>query len=156
MTIQLAHRSPRGARWAADVAATCARRSLTLTPARARVLEIIADSGAPLGAYAIIEAMTRREGKSVAPPTVYRALEFFLEHSFLHKVESRNLYAPCEHVGHAHDGVLLICDVCGQTQESEGEAVGVALGSVAAAAAFAVRRRTVELQGTCAACAGAL
>ena len=86
-------------------------------------MSILAESPAPLGAYAIIEALSKREGKPIAPPTVYRTLEFFLEHGFLHKIESRNAYAPCEHLGHAHQGVLLLCEKCGRSDEIEDPAL---------------------------------
>ena len=90
-----------------------------LTPLRRRVLDIFSGSVAPLGAYAILEELSRREGKHVAPPTVYRTLDFFLEHGFVHKIESLNAYAPCEHLDHAHHGMLLICEACGRSEEIE-------------------------------------
>ena len=72
--------------WTREVAAACGRLGLTMTPLRQTVLSIVSESPAPLGAYAILEALSRREGKSIAPPTVYRTLEFFLEHGFLHRI----------------------------------------------------------------------
>ena len=81
------------------------------------MLSILSRSPAPLGAYAIIDEMARLEGKPIAPPTVYRTLEFFLDNGFVHKIESRNAYAPCEHFGHAHQGVLLLCEKCGRSDE---------------------------------------
>ena len=97
------------ATWASQVESACLRQGAQLTPLRRRVLDIFSDSAAPLGAYAILEELSRREGKQVAPPTVYRTLDFLLEHGFVHKIESLNAYAPCEHLGHAHHGMLLIC-----------------------------------------------
>ena len=99
--------------WAVEVERACTASGLQLTVLRRCVLDIIAKAPAPLGAYAIIDAMSRAQRKQVAPPTVYRTLEFFLKHGFLHKIESRNIYAPCEHLGHHHDGILLICENCG-------------------------------------------
>src|SRR5580704_8331388 len=110
---------PRPTDWAEQVQAACAGRGLQMTPLRRSVLAILDESSAPLGAYAIIEALSKREGKPIAPPTVYRTLEFFLEHGFLHKIESRNAFAPCEHLGHAHQGVLLLCEKCGRSDEIE-------------------------------------
>ena len=119
------------------------------------MLAILGRSPAPLGAYAILDELARREGKPVAPPTVYRALEFFLEHGFLHKIESRNAYAPCEHVGHDHQGVLLLCEKCGRSDEIEDDQVAQLLRQAAERAGFAPHRQTVELQGLCRACAKA-
>ena len=94
--------------WIRQVEQACAQKGLQLTPLRQAILAILAENTAPLGAYAIIEALSRREGKAIAPPTVYRTLDFLLEHGFLHKIESRNAYARCEHFDHAHQGVLLL------------------------------------------------
>lgn len=145
----------RGPFWARQVAQACARRGLALTPSRESVLAIIAGSDAALGAYAIIEALSRREGRPIAPPTVYRALEFFQENGFVHKIESRNLFAPCEHVGHLHDVVLLLCETCGRSEEAQDEATDAALKALAARAGFVAKRRMLELQGLCRRCAKA-
>jgi Fur family zinc uptake transcriptional regulator len=143
------------AEWVAEVQGACASRGLQVTPLRLSILSILGESAAPLGAYAIIEALSKREGKSIAPPTVYRTLEFFLEHGFLHKVESRNAYAPCEHLGHAHQGVLLLCEKCGRSDEVEDVALAGALQRTAERAGFLARRRMIELVGLCRDCSKA-
>src|SRR5271170_2345453 len=140
------------ATWAAQVENACLRQGVQLTPLRRRVLDILSRSAAPLGAYAILEEMSRREGKHVAPPTVYRTLDFFLEHGFVHKIESLNAYAPCEHLEHAHHGMLLICESCGRSEEIEDAEVTRAIAGSAADAGFVLRRVMIEAQGTCRAC----
>src|SRR6202012_5986487 len=82
--------------WQGQVESACEKEGLHLTPLRRQVLAILAESSSPLGAYAIIDQLSRREGKPVAPPKGYRTLDFFLEHGFVYKIESRNAYAPCE------------------------------------------------------------
>jgi Fur family zinc uptake transcriptional regulator len=141
-----------GTAWVAEVERACTAQGLQLTAARRSVLAILGRSRAPLGAYAILDALARKEGKPVAPPTVYRALEFFLEHGFLHKIESRNAFAPCEHIGHAHQGVLLLCEKCGRSDEIEDDEVARLLRRAAERAGFAPHRQMVELQGLCRAC----
>jgi Fur family zinc uptake transcriptional regulator len=138
--------------WARQVEKYCGERDLQLTPLRRQVLEILARAPAPLGAYAIIEELAREQGKAVAPPTVYRTLDFFLENGFLHKVESRNAYAPCEHLGHRHHGILLICERCGRTDEIESLRFDKMLQETAAKAGFSAQRRVVEVEGLCEAC----
>ena len=123
-----------------------------MTPLRLSILSILGDSPAPLGAYAIIEELSRRESKPIAPPTVYRTLEFFLEHGFLHKIESRNAYARCEHLGHVHQGVLLLCEKCGRSDEIEDLALSQALQQTADRAGFLAHRRMIELVGLCRGC----
>ncbi len=139
--------------WPQVVERACAAKGLALTPLRANVLAIIAKAPAPLGAYAILEALSRGAKKAVAPPTVYRALEFFLDNGFVHKIESRNAYAPCEHIGHAHQGVLMVCGACGRSDEVESAEMEDLLHEISARAGFVSRRQVVELQGLCRTCA---
>jgi len=128
---------PNAVGWRGQVESACTRRGLHLTPLRRQVLDILAESSAPLGAYAIIDQRSRREGKAIAPPTVYRTLDFFLEHGFVYKIESRNAYAPCEHLGHAHHGALLLCEKCGRSDEIEDLGLDRLLQEAAARAGFA-------------------
>ena len=138
--------------WQQQVESACTRQGLHLTPLRRRVLTILSENAAPLGAYAIIDQLSRLEGKQIAPPTVYRTLEFLLDHGFIYKIESRNAYAPCEHLGHAHHGVLLLCDKCGRSDEIEDVGLDHLLQATAARAGFAPHRQMVELLGLCRDC----
>jgi len=141
------------ATWAARVEFSCAKQGFQLTPMRRRVMDVFSDSDAPLGAYAILEELSRRGGKQVAPPSVYRALEFFLGHGFVHRIESLNAYAPCEHLGHAHHGMLLICETCGRSEEIEDLEAMRAVAATAARAGFGLRRVMIEANGVCRRCA---
>jgi Fur family transcriptional regulator, zinc uptake regulator len=142
---------PNTVRWAAEVESACARKGLHLTPLRRQVLAILAKSP-PLGAYAIIDRLSRLAGKAIAPPTVYRTLEFFLDHGFVYKIESRNAYAPCEHLGHAHHGALLLCEKCGRSDEIDDIKLDRLLREAAKRAGFAPHRQMVELVGLCRDC----
>jgi len=141
--------------WGDQVRQACARRGLQLTAARAGVVAIIAEHAAPLGAYAIIEALAKREGKPIAPPTVYRALDFLIDKGFLHRIESRNVFAPCAHFDHAHRAILLSCETCGRSVEIEDESVGVAIDRAAETEGFLPKRGVIEVAGLCADCAKA-
>jgi Fur family transcriptional regulator, zinc uptake regulator len=138
--------------WARQVEKFCDERGLQLTPLRRQVLAILSRAPAPLGAYAIIEELSREQGKGVAPPTVYRTLDFFMDNGFLHKIESRNAYAPCEHLGHRHQGILLICARCGRTDEIESPRFDELLRETAAKAGFFAQRQVVEVEGLCGSC----
>ena len=138
--------------WASQVEQFCLAKNLQLTPLRRQVLAILAHAPAPLGAYAIIEELSREQHKAVAPPTVYRTLEFFLANGFLHKIESRNAYAPCAHLGHDHHGILLICERCGRTDEIENASFDKLLQATAAKAGFVTQRQVVEIEGLCESC----
>ena len=78
--------------------AICAKRGARLTPIRRRVLELIWASHKPSGAYDILEALSQESrGKRIAPPTVYRALDFLLEQGLIHRLESLNAFIGCPH-----------------------------------------------------------
>ncbi len=141
--------------WGEEVRTACAQRGLSLTPARAGVVAIMSQTPGPLGAYAIIEALAKRENKPIAPPTVYRALDFLLEHGFVHRVESRNAFACCAHFGHEHRCLLLTCETCGRSVEIEDERVGAAVETAARSIGFTPKGRVVEVSGLCAECAKA-
>ncbi|HEV3397502.1 MAG TPA: transcriptional repressor, partial [Xanthobacteraceae bacterium] len=72
----------------AHAEALCAARRERLTPTRRHVLEALAASHRPLGAYEIIDRLAER-GPRPAPITVYRALDFLLAQGLVHRIESR-------------------------------------------------------------------
>jgi Fur family zinc uptake transcriptional regulator len=139
--------------WAKKVEQSCLSKGLKLTPLRKQILSILNDSREPLGAYAIIDRLSKREGKPIAPPTVYRTLEFFQENGFLHKVESRNVFALCQHLGHTHAGVLLLCDMCSCSEEIEDADLAEACLKAAQTSGFRLAHQMLELHGQCRSCA---
>jgi Fe2+ or Zn2+ uptake regulation protein len=94
----------------ATALALCRRNKISLTPGRRRILEILACEGRPLGAYEMIDRVAQVTGKRPAPISIYRALDFLLENSLIHRLASRNAYLACGH-GHAAQEpiVFLIC-----------------------------------------------
>ena len=133
--------------------ALCQRRGVRLTAQRRQVLQILCAANRPLGAYEILEAM--REGsRPLAPPTVYRALDFLLAQGLAHKLESLHAYVGCSHPDHPHSSQFLICADCGLVTELENEAIAQSVKSAAHETGFHPHRRVVEVIGTCADCAG--
>src|SRR4051794_6447763 len=94
----------------------CARHGARLTPLRRRVLELVWRGHAPIGAYDILGRLSPKIG-AVAPPTVYRALEFLRAQGLVHRIESLNAYLGCERPGEAHGGQFLLCSGCGAAAE---------------------------------------
>ena len=94
----------------------CADNSVRLTELRRKVLELVWSSHQPLGAYEILEMLQEERGR-VAPPTVYRALDFLLAHKLIHRIESLNAYVGCASPNHLNGGQFLICTKCGTTAE---------------------------------------
>ena len=138
----------------------CLRRGAQLTPLRRQVLALVLDAEAPVGAYALLDRL-KASRPGAAPPTVYRALDFLLEHGLIHKVERLNAYIGCTDSGHGHGHgrghphQFLICRGCGATAEIADHAVAHAIEAAARRAGFAVAEATVEVEGTCARCAAA-
>jgi Fur family zinc uptake transcriptional regulator len=133
-------------------AAVCAARGARLTELRRQVLELVWRGHAPVGAYAVLAAI-QAERPGAAPPTVYRALDFLIEHGLVHRIESLNAYVGCNHPERAHVSQFLICQRCGSTAELDDEALTAAMLRRADALGFAVERQTIELRGTCPQCA---
>jgi Fur family zinc uptake transcriptional regulator len=135
-------------------ASLCASKKAKLTDIRKRVLELIWESHAPAGAYALLERLSA-EGHNPAPPTVYRALDFLLEHGLIHKIESRNAFVGCPRPGHESAGPILICFQCGRAAEIEGESIVSAIRESASRQGFTPKSSTIEIEGLCPACKGA-
>ncbi len=135
----------------AAAAALCHRRGVRLTELRRRVLELVWASHNPVGAYDILDRLGR-ERRRVAPPTVYRALEFLCAERLVHRIDSRNAFVGCAFPGAPHRAYFLICGRCGNAAEIDDRPLRSALDSLAARAGFLVEQETVELSGLCPQC----
>lgn len=133
----------------------CAGRGAKMTPLRRRVLELVWDSHAPIGAYAIMELLRAVDDRSAAPPTVYRALDFLLDQGLVHKIESLNAFVGCDRPEERHVSQFLICISCRAAVELTDPAIMKAVESSAQESGFSFKRLTVEAQGLCAACSKA-
>jgi Fur family zinc uptake transcriptional regulator len=116
-------------------------------------LELVWSRHAPIGAYELLEQL-QRDGRSAAPPTVYRALDFLMEHGLVHRLESLNAFVGCPQPDRDHVSQFLICTSCRDVAEIDDPAIGSAVSRGAAAAGFVVNRLTIEMQGLCPACSG--
>src|SRR5215468_10244444 len=141
----------------AHAEALCVKRGERLTPMRRQVLEVLAASHKPLGAYEIIDLVAAR-GPSPASPrpapiTIYRALDFLTAQGFVHRIESRNAFLACIN-NHASDApvVFLICEHCGKVGEAPSAAVAESLNAAAKSAGFTPKAPVIEITGVCAHC----
>ncbi len=134
-----------------EVEQRCARDRLRLTPTRRRILELVLEADGPVKAYDLLDRL-KSEQPNAAPPTVYRALDFLLEHHFIHRLETLNAFVSCFHPEDQHQGQFLICERCGNVIEmAEGE-LSDDLDRLARNADFAPSRQVLEVYGTCSAC----
>ena len=117
---------------------------------RRRVLEVLAASHKPLGAYEIMEQAGRPRP---APITVYRALDFLMGQGLVHRIASRNAFLACVN-NHSSEALVafLICENCGAVGEAAGAAIGQALGTAARQAGFTPKMSVVEISGLCGHC----
>jgi len=129
----------------------CRERGGRMTTHRRSVLAAITASDKPLGAYDIM-ATLRAEQPKIAPPTVYRALDFLLAAGLVHKLETLHAYVGCGHPDHPHFTQFLICDDCGNVDELHSATVGGSLDEAARSQGFKPDHSTVEVVGRCANC----
>lgn len=134
------------------VEAACTERGVRLTPMRRAAYEAMVEYAAPISAYELLERMQQSTGKRLAPPTVYRALDFLLEEGFVHRIESRNAFVVCDHPGDRHESIYFVCRECGASQEAHDAKVRAALDERARSLSFAPQRHVVEVYGLCAQC----
>jgi Fur family zinc uptake transcriptional regulator len=125
-----------------------------MTALRREIVGIFAEADQPLGAYAIIQKLSEAQNRIVAPPTVYRTLDFLVDNGFVVKIESRQAYVACDHVGHDHDhhGIVLSCGKCGRAVEIDNNAIDREIFAIAERLGFKIERKVFEVAGLCMQC----
>jgi len=133
--------------------AICSAEGLRFTPQREAVLTALLETHVPASAYDVIDRLGGT-GRRPAPISVYRALDFLVEHRFAHRIESRNAYVACDR-GADCDGeatVFLLCETCGAAGEASSAALYQIIDDVTGAVGFAPKTPVIEIRGLCAAC----
>ena len=154
----LEHREHDHGRCAADALGhadeICARDGLRLTPQRRQVLEALLASHVPASAYDVIERLAESDARRRAPISVYRALDFLVEHNLAHRIESKNAYVACDRGDDCVPGatLFLICDNCGAAGEAPSQALGRIVSEETRRTGFLPRLRVLEVRGLCARC----
>lgn len=94
-----------------------------------------------------------RPGK-IAPPTVYRALDFLLEQGLVHRINSINAFIGCPFGDseHSHSPCFFICTQCQETAEIELPVLEQGLKAQAAQQGFRIGKQSVEITGLCQRC----
>lgn len=131
----------------------CRERGLRFTKQRRRVLELVWNSHKPVGAYDILDSLNRA-GAKVAPPTVYRALDFLIEADLVHRLDSLNAFVGCPDPGNPHTRQFLICRECRSVAELDDSDVDELIRRRAANMGFEAIEQTLEIEGVCRNCAG--
>lgn len=137
----------------ATAEALCRDRGLRFTALRRRVLELVWESHRPIGAYDILDGLG--SGKSAAPPTVYRALDFLIEAGLVHRLDSLNAFIGCADPGRRHTGQFLICRECRTVTELGDGEIENLVEAKARAHGFTAVRQILEIEGLCNSCRSA-
>ncbi len=130
----------------------CRERGLRFTEQRRRILELVWNSHKPVGAYDILNSLNRAGGK-VAPPTVYRALDFLIEADLVHRLDSLNAFVGCPDPRNPHTGQFLICRECRSVAELDDSDIHELVRRKASDLGFTALHQTLEIEGICRNCA---
>ena len=132
--------------------ALCFERKARMTPTRESVLRLLWRSHQPLGAYQLQDQLATLLGKSIAPPTVYRAIEFLMDLGLIHRIASLNAYLGCPFPNSEHSNLFMICNDCGSAAEVTHGPLNDTLQKVSCKANFTLQSQAIELFGLCLRC----
>lgn len=139
-------------------------RGVRFTPLRQQIYTLVLQANKPVGAYDLItqlqqirlestdESANKQTQKNVAPPTVYRSLEFLLSEGLIHQLTSLNAYVPCCHPRAQHTAAFLICQHCQRVQECSSLPVQEVMSFAEQDIGFVVDHSVIELSGRCQNC----
>ena len=137
-------------------------RGVRFTPLRQQIYRLVLQANKPVGAYDLITQLQQMRlsdnvseiggTKNVAPPTVYRSLEFLLSEGLIHQLTSINAYVPCCHPRAQHTAAFLICEQCQRVQECSSLPIQEMMSFAEQDLGFTVARSVIELSGRCQAC----
>jgi Fur family zinc uptake transcriptional regulator len=130
----------------------CDENEARLTRIREDVFTLIWQSHRPIGAYQIQDQLAQQWGKRVAPPTVYRAIEFLSVLNLIHRIPSLNAFIGCPFPNSAHSHLFLICENCGSVAEMSHHGVNTLLQTASEKAQFTLQSQCLELFGLCPQC----
>jgi Fur family transcriptional regulator, zinc uptake regulator len=132
--------------------ARCLEKGIKWTALRERVFRQVTASHRPVSAYDLIESLAK-DGKRLAPVSVYRILEVLQTAGIVHRLESRNAFYACMSAHEAgRQAVTFICNGCDCVTEADAPEAFHAIGEVLKAAQFQPESTIIEVTGTCAAC----
>lgn len=131
----------------------CEAKGFKFTELREQVLKIILLAGKPIGAYDIMaELEMRTDRDKVAPPTVYRTLDFLCKNEIVVRVHSLNAYLPTEIKQASPLIALLICRQCGASFKTSSNTIQQSLNLAANEFRFKIEEPVLEILGCCSEC----
>ena len=129
----------------------CNKKGVKLTKLRQKVLTLILKKHGYVKAYDLLNDLKKNDA-SAKPPTVYRSLDFLMEHGFIHKIQSLNAFVGCSHPEEHEDCYFLICKECKNIEECCSNTVKKVLTSTSGKNNFSPNQVTLEITGICQDC----
>ena len=129
----------------------CNKKGVKLTKLRKKVLTLILKNHGYVKAYDLLNDLKKND-TSAKPPTVYRSLDFLMEHGFIHKIQSFNAFVGCSHPDEHEDCYFLICKECKNIEECCSNKVKKVLTSTSGKNNFSPNQVTLEITGICQDC----
>ena len=129
----------------------CNKKGVKLTKLRQKVLTLILKNHGYVKAYDLLNDL-KKSDESAKPPTVYRSLDFLMEHGFIHKIQSLNAFVGCSHPDEHEDCYFLICKECKNIEECCSNKVKKVLTSTSGKNNFSPNQVTLEITGICQDC----
>lgn len=131
----------------------CKTRGASLTAIRRTVLELLYGAPAGMKAYDLLDQV-RVFKAGATPPTVYRALDFLMEHGLVHKISKANVFRACSlgcHA-HAHPGLFLVCPKCNGVEELDDDSVTHSLLQTLSKRGYTIASEEIEVSAVCPSC----
>jgi Fur family zinc uptake transcriptional regulator len=129
----------------------CDESNSRLTSLRKKVLELVWAEHKPMKAYDMLSQL-QKEDSSAKPPTVYRALDFLLEHGLVHKIHRLNAYVGCIDPNEDRPCCFMICTKCHTVVESHDEAYNTLINNISKMHKFKPYHSSFEIEGLCCNC----
>ena len=128
----------------------CLQKKLKLTPLRLKVFELLLKDHRPLGAYQILNTLSK-DGLNFTPPVIYRVLDFLMEQGFVHKIKNLNAFIACSHPENTHSPTFMICRKCEKVAEIDVKESGIKLDKNLFSD-FKIEESIIEIIGICKSC----
>jgi Fur family zinc uptake transcriptional regulator len=130
----------------------CTDANVSLNSTREAILRLLWHSNRPLGAYQLQQQLAKVADKPIAPPTIYRALEFLQDLRLVHKIPSLNAFIGCPFPNSEHSNIFLICEKCNIVAEVSDRKTNQLLQEICQKANFKLNSQIIELFGICPNC----
>ncbi|MGB2259784.1 MAG: Fur family transcriptional regulator, partial [Porticoccaceae bacterium] len=120
---------------------------------REAILKLLWQSHQPLGAYQLQQQLAKVSDKPIAPPTIYRAIEFLTDLGLVHRIPSLNAYIGCPFPNSEHSNLFMVCSDCGNVAEVAHNTLNGLLQTICDKTNFTLQSQSLELFGQCRQCA---